>query len=612
MIDIKRKLLLITIAITLFCSISLIASAKGTSLKASIAQQVGDWIYYLDDSQEGSLCKVNTDGTQATKLYDLKAKSFFILDNWIYYIKSDSIYYDDGILARIRLDGTMDTEIFVPEYSSVRTLNYTDGFIVFDAGEIYKMSIKDLKPVIIKDSVDGDTACIDGKFISVDYNTITTYDLKNDKEITTTLNESIGNVVIDAQWIYYLKYHIRESRYTLEKLSHDGSQKVIVLKDLILANDLQLFDDYLYFSARYYTEDGQGYYALHKTSTKGKNLEILPKELIDADTEIDTVISGTLYYSNNPYIAFYNIKDNSFTYKALPNTYTKEENTVMNEKGNIYFIKDQGLMELAPDLTVKDITPSSLSSSEIELEDISALAYDNGIMALKGYWTDLYILNMKKNSLYTIKGTDKFCDLVGIDNKFVYIKEDMDEDYLYKLYRLPLGVTDFSKKQFICDTDEVYFEDGYIINQTARPVFPEDALYKIDLNTLQSTRINSHFVYDVTVANDYLYYPRGTDGAVYKANMKDGRYKRIFQNDIYISNLISNKDTLFMGTWLNGSKFFSCDLDGQNAKTIADESIDFFIGANDQYAIYKASYKFTRYTPGSEKPEILSELLKKK
>ncbi len=63
---------------------------------------VDDWIFYRNDSDEGKLYKIRTDGTERARLNQDRSGNINSVDGWIFY-RNDS---DNGKLYKIRMDGT--------------------------------------------------------------------------------------------------------------------------------------------------------------------------------------------------------------------------------------------------------------------------------------------------------------------------------------------------------------------------------------------------------------------------------------------------------------------------------------------------------------------------
>lgn len=603
---ITKKILLLSTILTLIGILSITTYAKDLSVKGSIAHKYKDFIYYLDDDESGYLCKIKSDGTGYAKLHNINATKFLIVNDWIYYIKSDSIYHGEGQLYRIHINGTGEQKIYDNEWP-VNNLEYSNGFLTFDAGDMYKMNLSDLKPILIDNWDHYDSVNHNGKLIAIEYDYIYHYDLATSAITSYAVEESIGDFVCDDEWIYYLEYNNRISRYKINKIKLDGSKKTTVLENLILAKKLQLFNGNLYYSAKTDFEEKDNYYALWKTSVNGSKPELITKDILESNIKIENVIDEMLYFSDSEYLAFYDLKTKKTQYMPLGNIYSSKQSIALNDASNVYFIKNNKLIEMTPNLVKKEIATNlkSLNGGKNNIGDASFIYSSTNHLALKGIRTNIMIIDLKKNTVYELNDTKDNYELTGLDSKYIYFKNRKGSK---KLYRLAIGNQDISKKEFIWDVDELRFYDGFMLNQKSQPTHPSNELYKLDLKTLKESKISSVFIYDASISNGYLYYVRGNNGGIYKTSLTTNNTQKVYSYKKWAGDLVVNKDSIFVSTWRNGLKFVSTDLNGKNYQELSNDIIRHFIGATDRYVVYKSLFKFARYTPGSDKIELLSKL----
>lgn len=84
---------------------------QNDSDSGDIINVFGNWLYYINYSDNSYIYKINLDGSDKTKVSDCKADNLlglYIVDDWIYYRD-----YDSQEFCRVRLDGT-DNELVEP------------------------------------------------------------------------------------------------------------------------------------------------------------------------------------------------------------------------------------------------------------------------------------------------------------------------------------------------------------------------------------------------------------------------------------------------------------------------------------------------------------------
>lgn len=68
---------------------------------------IGEWIFYVNSSDDHKIYRIKTDGTEKTALTEKAVWSMMVIDNWIYF----SQQYDSDKLRKISVDGTANTVI---------------------------------------------------------------------------------------------------------------------------------------------------------------------------------------------------------------------------------------------------------------------------------------------------------------------------------------------------------------------------------------------------------------------------------------------------------------------------------------------------------------------
>ena len=95
----------------------------------SLLVKEGDWLYYRNSHDGGSIYKVKTDGTKNTKINDISSCDITINGDWIYFraLAPKDKYYE---LFRIRKDGTGLKDLNVQCYR----ISVTDKYVYYLPG----------------------------------------------------------------------------------------------------------------------------------------------------------------------------------------------------------------------------------------------------------------------------------------------------------------------------------------------------------------------------------------------------------------------------------------------------------------------------------------------
>ena len=589
---------------------SSISLAETKDISSSIAQEEGDWIYYLDDVNFGTLSKIKKDGTGYEALLQLKAIEFVKLGDWIYYISSSAYYQGEGELYRIHISGSDKKRLYNGKHwtDAVQNLQYTQGMITFYAGTNYQLDPNTLVVKKLEDFGYHKTEAIDGKLIARGYDKVAVYDLTSDK-VSTFEWEDTEDLAFDGQWVYFAEYDRKTHLDTLYKSHYDGSNRSLLLEDVKDADNLQVIGDHLYYICSLKKENQEyDYRQFHKLSleTNGAQPERIFSKVLGQHTKIRSVIDKQVYFKDYQYITFYNVHTKKPTYYSLRNMGMGDGSIAVNEKGNLLFIKDNELTELTPGLkeSVLSTNLNRLNESVIDLANGSVVKYADQVVGVKSNRTNIQVIDLADRSLYEINETDDY-NLLGLDKQYVYFTGDKDENYHKNLYRLPIGSYDVSKKEALFKVDTVQFFDGYVIDQK---VSPEYLLTKFNLETLTAEKINSHFIYGADVHKGNLYYVKGNNGGIYKTPLTSNKVSRVYSNSHWASEVVVSDSHMYIGTWKGSIQFARTDLKGKNLEALTPDTVDYFIDENQDYVMFVSSFKYARATEGTSQVELLNDL----
>ena len=170
----------------------------------------GEFIFFTNPADGGALYKMRLDGTEKTKLNNEGTSFLDVSDGWAYYL-----FGQEGSICRVRTDGTgreVISESGVGEIAGI-----ADGWIYYKGYE----AIPDI---------------VDGKLITVVYKDTGSYKMRtNGTEITKIADDLMQLICIDEGWVYYFNLPVPdEDGYTrntegtrrLHRMRLDGTGKI--------------------------------------------------------------------------------------------------------------------------------------------------------------------------------------------------------------------------------------------------------------------------------------------------------------------------------------------------------------------------------------------------
>ncbi|MHC1735479.1 MAG: DUF5050 domain-containing protein [Erysipelotrichaceae bacterium] len=228
-------------------------SILGSGVSDPSLVRVGEWIIYRDGSEANKgIYKVKTDASGKTRLIDVYAHNLTVVGDWVYFI-NDSL---NGYLCRMKLDGS---EKGVVLDVTVNDFVMKEGWIYYtDLNEIKIMKVKSdgTQRSVIDDSDSFGEIQLHSDFI---YYQKIGFEAGNFGIYRTSLegsdklmylDESINSYVVDTQWIYYTtKKGENELPMQIVRMSHDGSESVVLDTFDEYLNVIGVGEDMLYYMA---------------------------------------------------------------------------------------------------------------------------------------------------------------------------------------------------------------------------------------------------------------------------------------------------------------------------------------------------------------------------
>jgi len=613
----KEKLIIVMFLLTLLLGANTLSFAETKDINAGFAQEEGDWIYYLDDVEFGTLSKIKKDGTGYEPLLKLQANEFIKLGDWIYYISSFEYYQGQGELYRIHISGSDKEKIYDGQYWSkqVQNLQYTQGLLTFYAGTNYKLDPETLTYEELNDFSYHKTNAVNGQLIGKGYDgSIDIYDLQTSERVSYNWLEDSKDIVFDSNWVYFYEYDRDSGLDSIYKAQYDGSHKSVIIPNVKYAENLQLFDGVLYYNCALKNENMKYVYnQFHKFDTQktGAIPELVTSKVLGEYSKISNVIDNKIYFKDYDYLSFFNKQTKKPVYYSLRSMYMGEQSIAINERENLLFIKNNQLIELTPELneTILSDNLRLLNRSEMALHTGSIVKYYNNVVGVKSNNSNIQVIKLNVGSYYEIEESDDY-NLLGLDDLYIYFTGDRNDEYIYKLYRLPIGIYDLSKKQEIYQVETPLFFDGYVIDQKTPPRQTDYGLYKFSLKTLKADEIYSVFIYGADVFNGDLYYVKGNNGGIYKTSLTNNSVHRVYSNNQWASNVAVDDTNMYIGTWQDSIQFVKTDLQGKNLEQLGTDTVGHFIDVNSDYVIFNSLFKYARVTEGTQNIELMYDLQK--
>jgi lysozyme len=211
-----------------------IGNTTGNLSNHGLAAMCGEWIYYKNSGDKGSLYKIRSNGTDKTKLNDDNSYYINVLNDWIYYLN-----YDDGSrIYKINTNGTGRAKLNNDESGS---LIVTDDWIYYENVSNNRALCK----------------------------------IRTDGSSKTILVESgVYDSILYSGWIYYGTDNSDGFRISSCKIRIDGKNHTRFTFGGSVAMDI--CDDWIYYSdsneLRKIHTDGTGWALLSKDRVWGINV----------------------------------------------------------------------------------------------------------------------------------------------------------------------------------------------------------------------------------------------------------------------------------------------------------------------------------------------------
>lgn len=174
---------------------------RGNIVNQGIIGRQGEWIYYRNDYDNGSIYKMKQDGSSKLKLNNDESHFINIEGDWIYY----SNWNDGYKLYRVKTNGTQRAKL---NNDDSQYINVSEGWIYYSSYPskgLYKINIDGSKKSRLTDDVCEYVCLSDGwLYYKNDGNDSALYKVRTDGNDRTKINNDHSNYInVYDGWIYY-------------------------------------------------------------------------------------------------------------------------------------------------------------------------------------------------------------------------------------------------------------------------------------------------------------------------------------------------------------------------------------------------------------------------
>ena len=247
---------------------------------AGIAARQGDWIYFRNYSDNGTIYKMKVDGTQKTKVVGYSANSISVLNDRICFVAgsanglggSGAAYSTYLGSSYVSLLTTYTDSIFTTQdatyygtgsglytdgsgfYASKRLTNEGGRNYVVDSGwiyyiresaydaKVYKVAISGGDPILVIDNNVNSFSVFNGEIYYINHSDHKLYKVDKDGNNATLVSQiSMNKINIDSGWIYYINendgyklYRMTTKGTNNTKLTDWSVEVINVLEDWII------------------------------------------------------------------------------------------------------------------------------------------------------------------------------------------------------------------------------------------------------------------------------------------------------------------------------------------------------------------------------------------
>ena len=204
--------------------------------KSNFLNVLGDWVFYVNESEENRIYKIKLDGSERIKINDIGSTRINVIGEWVYYCKlenendenGENFYSPFGEIYKVKVDGTENSKISEVKASF---LNVIDDWIYYsdvnDGVSLFRMKINGSE---VSKIVDGNCYYINVSKDSIFFSDMSSGLYKVDLDGTN--KRSIGengrymNINLAGEWLYLKLWSGDENGFY--RIKNDGTGKTKV------------------------------------------------------------------------------------------------------------------------------------------------------------------------------------------------------------------------------------------------------------------------------------------------------------------------------------------------------------------------------------------------
>lgn len=543
-----------------------------------IVAQKGEWVYYKNNFDNGSIYKVKTDNTARVKLNNHDSDSINVVDNWIYYRFYDGLY-------RMRTDGTSNTRLV---YGGVCNIHVVGDWIYYStntvAGNFYKMKIDGTENTRISDDY-VQLFSIVGDWIYYNSNSDNKlYKMRSDGSGKIKLTDDLVRCfAVDGEWIYY-------NNDSFYKMKIDGTSKTKISSENLYY--FNITDNCVFYS------NGDG--ILYKFNVDGTG----KTEIISANTHMLCISDNWIYYLDFMDNKLYRVRTDG------SNNQQFRDESVISNIGDIYVSVQIGESYTPPERVIATMSDCSIKEVEVSwvttptIVDISQEGIYTYEGDVQGYSRQvaLEVTVVAQKNLETGNTNGNVVNSGNAAQKgdWIYYRNGSDGDKLYKVKN------DGSEKTKLDDDRAININvvDDWVYYSNYSDYY---GIYKIKTDGTERTKLSEDMTTELSVVGDWIYYNNDWQKGCRLYKIRTDGTDRTQLNEDYSGYINVSGDWIYYTNIYNGYKVYKVKTDGTKKTDLGFNGFSTIV-ENDWIFYHFQGQLYKAKTDGSGKTKLTNSV----